>query len=99
MGWLGVALLLALAGCGDQCERLCREVSVRLDGCMGDVITWPDVGARSRADFVDQCRLDWDRTSSNLTSSDVGEAVDICRDGRRLLQEFGCDEIRALYLP
>ncbi|MEZ4321390.1 MAG: hypothetical protein R3F61_28220 [Myxococcota bacterium] len=90
---------MILFGCGDRCEVLCREVGGKLDACLGDSLSWPDVGARSRADFVDQCRLDWGRTNGDLTSSDLAEALDICRTGSDELAALTCDEMRVLYAP
>ncbi len=99
IGALGVVVCLAVAGCGDRCERLCREASVKLDACRGSSLSWADLGARNRADFVDQCRLDWDQTSGDLTSSDLAEALDICRIGSDELAALSCEEVRAIYAP
>ncbi|MCA9568526.1 MAG: hypothetical protein KC656_11820 [Myxococcales bacterium] len=95
-----VAVLLAgnvLSGCGDACERLCRETSLRLASCIDGSTTWADLGARNRVDFVDQCQAAWDRTSAELTTSDLGEAVEICAEGHDTLATLTCDEIRLLY--
>jgi len=90
---------LLLLGCGDRCEVLCRDVSVKLDGCLGSSLTWPDVGARNRADFVDRCRIDWDQVNGDLTSSDLAESLDICKTGSLELSKLSCDEMRAIYAP
>ncbi len=64
---------------------------------MDSSMSWPDVGAASRNDFISRCRLDWDRTRAGLSTSDLGEAVMICRDGRQTLLTLRCDELRLLY--
>ena len=97
--WVFLVPGLVLGGCGDDCEQFCREVSVRLAQCMDDGMTWPDVGARSRTDFVRRCQDDWDRTRGELSTSDLGEAVEICGEGRDTLAGLSCAEIRVLYSP
>ena len=84
-------------GCGDGCERLCREVGQRLNQCFESGASWEDVDARSRQDFVGRCQDDWDRTRAQLTTSDLGEAVDVCVDGRVELDAFDCTELQLLY--
>jgi hypothetical protein len=97
--FLGLLVAVASMGCGDRCERLCREAGVKLNTCRGASLSWADLGARSRADFVDQCRLDWDQTSADLPSTDLAEALDICRIGSEELAALSCDEVRAIYAP
>lgn len=93
--WL---LLLPLIGCGDACERLCREAASDLDACIdGQRTTWADLGARSRSDFLTQCQRGWDRTRAELTTSDLGEAVEICDEGRGTLAAATCEEVVLLY--
>ena len=84
-------------GCGDRCEVLCRQVSVSLDTCMSDSMTWSDVGARGPVDFAEQCRRSWERRSNQLTPSDLSEAIQVCGSGSETLESLSCDEIRALY--
>jgi hypothetical protein len=88
--------LVFTIGCGDHCERLCRETSVRVAACMDEGTRWVDLGAQNRADYADQCLDDWDRTGAQLTTSDLGEAVETCGDARDTLDALSCDEVRVL---
>lgn len=88
---------MVLLGCGDTCERLCRDTAVALERCRDGGTTWADLGARTRSDYVDQCRDDWDRTSADLTASDRGEAVETCAEARVTLTSLSCDELRAAF--
>ena len=90
-------LLCLLAACGDRCERLCRDVSFRLEQCVDE--PWDDLGARNRADFVTKCRAEWDRRSRDLTSSNVSEAIQVCGDARGVLEALSCDDVETLYAP
>ncbi len=93
------ALALAAAGCGDRCENLCTSVGVKLASCKPDGLTWNDLGARSRSDFVNQCQLQWARERTDLSASDLQLALEACRDTSRELGTLSCDEMLALYGP
>ena len=95
---LAIALVLAVSGCGDHCERLCQQTAARVAECRaGSALTWQDVGARGRGDFVDRCRDEWDRRSNDLSSSDLREALDVCSEATRDVTRLSCDEVSALY--
>lgn len=98
---LAAALLagVALAGCGDKCEVLCQQVGQQLATCKPASLTWNNLGARSRADFVNQCRTQWDRERLDLTASDLRLALQACRDTTQALDDLSCEEIVALYAP
>ena len=87
------------AACGDRCENLCSSVGLELATCKPDSLTWNDLGARSRSDFVNECQLQWDRERSDLSASDLELALDACRDTRNGLGDLSCEEILALYGP
>ncbi len=97
VGLLLVGGLPLVGGCGDQCEQLCVQASTRLQRCKPDGMDWRDLGARSRNDFANSCRTDWERVSSDLTATEVREALDVCRDTRAALDELSCDEVAAIY--
>ncbi len=91
--------LVMATGCGDDCQQLCLQTSNRISNCKSDALTWADLGARSRNDFVQSCRTDWEIVSGDLTQSDHQIALDVCADARRELNRLGCDEVMALYGP
>ena len=94
----GVALVLS-AGCGDTCQQLCQQSANRVAACTPDALVWPDLGARSKTDFVQQCRSDWELVSGDLTQSDHQIALEVCDDAGRTLSRLSCDEVMALYSP
>ncbi len=94
-----LSVLLAVAACGDKCEVLCQNAGASLAECKPASVSWPDVGARNRNDFVNQCRQQWDRERIDLTQSDLRVALDICNDTSRDLSSLTCEEITALYAP
>ena len=107
-----VAFVLVVAsvfagGCGmfrDRCGRLCAEVSLEIEPCMADTgypMSWPDLGARSRADYEKQCRQQWDQAIVDLTSRELELALDECELATEEITTsgFGCDEVMALYGP
>ena len=98
---LSLALIGGLAGCGDHCESLCQRTADRLAVCKDESLTWPDLGARNKADFVNQCWSDWDRESAQLSAPALREALDVCSESGRDLRgedRLTCAEILALYV-
>jgi hypothetical protein len=99
---LATALILTLlnAGCGDRCEVLCQQTAAKVADCRADSpLSWKDLGARNRSDFVNRCRDEWDRESNELSSSDLREALDVCVEGTRDVSRLTCEEVFALYGP
>ena len=90
---------MALGGCGDRCERLCDDVSTRLQRCQTAAWTWEDLGAENRASFASNCRRDWDATVGDLGSHEIQLALDVCDTSRDELDTLTCDELTALYGP
>lgn len=88
---------MVLAGCGDRCERLCEDLSTRLQRCRTDAWAWEDLGANSRAGFASNCRRDWDTTVGGLGSHEIQLALDVCDASRDELDAMTCDELTALY--
>ena len=96
---LATLFLFVASGCGDQCQQLCQESANSLANCKSDALTWPDLGARNKGDFVSECRAAWELTSSELTQSDNQIALEACADAKRTLNRLTCDEVIALYGP
>ncbi len=96
-GFGAVWVALALAGCGDKCEVLCQNVGARVSACKPESLTWNDLGARNRADFVNQCRSQWDRERLDLSATDLRLALEACRDTSQELTDLSCEEVVALY--
>lgn len=94
-----VLLVMALAGCGDRCERLCDDLSTELQRCRTDAWTWEDLGADNRAGFASNCRRDWGVTVGALGSHEIQLALDVCDASRDELDTMTCDELTALYGP
>ena len=90
---------LGLAGCGDRCQQLCTNVGSTLAGCKPGSLSWNDLGARSRADFVNTCRDQWDRSRIDMSASDLRLALEACSDTNNELGRLQCPEILALYAP
>jgi hypothetical protein len=87
-------------GCGgDRCATLCRDVSSRLDECRSAALSWEDLGASGRADFSDQCRDDWDRERTELSTSHLSLSLTACADASDEVIDLSCEEITALYGP
>jgi hypothetical protein len=78
---------------------LCQNVAARLDECKPSSLAWSDLGARTRNDFANQCRQQWDRERLDLTASDLRVALETCTDTSRALADLECEEITALYAP
>jgi len=91
--------LMVLAGCGDRCEVLCQQAASRVAQCKPDSLTWNDLGARSRNDFFNECRRDWDRARIELPANDLTLALEVCFETNVALGEIECDEVVALYGP
>ena len=97
-GRIGAALLaVALAGCGDKCEVLCQNVGARVAACKPESMSWNDLGARTRTDFVNQCRNQWSRERLDLSATDLRLALQACRDTSQEVTDLSCEEIVALY--
>jgi len=90
-------LVLLGAGCGDRCEVLCQQTAARIAQCRGEALAWADLGARNRADFVRECRVTWDRESSQLSFPALREALDVCDETIPALSDLSCQELLALY--
>lgn len=60
-------------------------------------LNWRDLGARKQSDFTNQCRESWERVSSDLTATEVREALAVCRDTQKDLEDMQCPEIIAIY--
>jgi len=61
-------------------------------------MSWADVGARSRADFVNDCRADWDRARQELSSGELAAALDVCSDTTDALDDLTCEELITIYV-
>lgn len=94
---LVAGVLSIAAACGDKCETLCREASLQLDACKPESLSWPDLGARGRQDFVNVCRSQWERERRELSSSELAVALEFCDDTADLT--LSCAEWTALYAP
>lgn len=94
-GWMLVGLLAA--GCGDKCEVLCQSVGTRLANCKPDTMSWQDLGARGRNDFVNQCRDQWGRQRVDLSATDLRLALQACRDTNQEVDTLECEDLIALY--
>ena len=93
-----LCVALFLSGCGgDRCEVLCREVAARLKQCKPESLSWTDLGAHNRTDFVNECRQQWERGRLDLSASDLRLSLDACADTNREIELFTCEEIVALY--
>jgi hypothetical protein len=88
-------LLIGLAGCSPcggfavfqgACERVCCEVADKVDVC--EQVTYADLDALDRDDFVRACTGGWTSTSADLTSYELQEATESCRAVR--------DKVKAL---
>ncbi|HHO51088.1 MAG TPA: hypothetical protein ENK18_09525 [Deltaproteobacteria bacterium] len=66
---------------------------------MPDSLYWVDLGALSRADFVDTCQQQWDRERLSLSASDRSVALKECDDTQAAVDALSCQEIIALYAP
>ncbi len=96
--WIAALLTSAwLAGCGDKCEVLCQNVGQQLADCKPDSLSWVDLGARNRTDFVNQCRNQWERARLDLSATDLRLALQACRDTNQELGTLTCEETVALY--
>ena len=99
------ALLVAIvlpAGCRlftDRCEDLCDEVADQVALCRPESISWIDLGATSKNDYVETCRDQWDRVTIDLSANDLRLALDDCREAKDEVETLSCDEIVALYAP
>ena len=93
-------LTLFLVACGgDACDRLCVEAGAAVGGCRTSALSWEDLGARSRRDFVATCQDAWEASVVNLSSNELRIALDACDEAERDLRRLGCDEVMALYAP
>ncbi len=100
-----VALVLAVAlpsGCRlltDQCEDLCDAVADQVDECLPESISWIDLGATNKQNYIDTCRDQWDRVIIDLSANDLRLALDDCKEAKKEVPTLSCDEIVALYGP
>ena len=78
-------------------QVLCQQTAARLAQCRGEALAWEDVGARNRADFVRECRVTWDRESSQLSFPALREALDVCDETIPAISTLSCQELLALY--
>lgn len=92
-------LAVGLGACGDACEQLCTNVGNELAECKPQSLSWNDLGARNRADFIDTCQDQWDRSRIDLSASDLRLALEACDDTSAELGDLECTDIVALYAP
>ncbi len=100
--WLLCLTATSAGGCAvlnDRCERLCIDVSLRLDACMDPGMGWEDFDARSRLEYANDCRRDWQTSSNALASRELELALLVCGDTRDQLDAWTCDEVMSLYGP
>ena len=92
-------LALLLHGCTglvfDQCEQLCLEVGVALDGC--DRLEWEDLGAASREAYISECRSEWNDVAADGTARELELGIGMCEEARDEVADLTCDELVALY--
>ncbi len=62
-------------------------------------MAWDDLGADSRRVWRLSCQAEWDAQRSELEAREIPAAEDACVDGSVTLEELGCAELRALYVP
>jgi hypothetical protein len=86
-----------VSGCGDRCESLCRDVASDLDRCKGDALAWTDLGARSKSEFVEECRVQWEQERAELSPSNLVLSLEACQTTQRELESLSCDELMVLY--
>ena len=100
MKWFWLVLFCpGLLGCGDRCVVLCREVAAQLDSCRSSAMSWEDLGARGKADFIEQCRREWDHERPDLSASHLALSLEACGDANKEIDDLTCDEVMALYGP
>jgi len=87
-----------MGACGDRCEVLCQQTGDALATCRPEGMSWADVGARSRANFVSGCRADWDRARLELSSGELSAALDVCDDTSEVIDELTCEELISIYV-
>ena len=92
-----VGVLLLASGCGDRCESLCRELATEIDACRSESLSWADLGARSRPDFVEQCRRQWEQERADLSPNSLVLSLDVCQATQEELPQLDCDVITSLY--
>jgi len=96
---LSVALSTGCRFFTDACEDLCDEVADQVALCRPDSITWIDLGATNKTDYIQTCRDQWDRVTIDLSANDLRLALDDCREAKDEVGTLTCDEIVALYGP
>ena len=93
-----LAIMMGVGGCGDRCEVLCQRTGDALASCRPDGMSWADVGARSRTNFVSSCRADWDRARQELSSGELSAALDVCDDTTDEVDQLSCEELISIYV-
>jgi hypothetical protein len=88
-----MALVSVVAGCGDRCERLCVDVTERVDAC-SDAPPWGALGAESRRDFQRGCGNEWNREARALSPQELEQALDACEAAAVNLDALDCAEVR-----
>ncbi len=99
-------LVPAMAACAsDPCSTLCVDVSRGLDECLPAWgLTWEEVGAESRSNWLIGCQNEWDEVRSSLEARELPAAEEQCADARieldrlQAAEDGACDELRVLYL-
>jgi hypothetical protein len=87
----------SVMGCGDRCEKLCQDIATELDGCKSESLSWADLGARSKIDFVEECRSQWEYERSDLSPNNLVLSLDACEATQKTLPALSCEVIIALY--
>jgi hypothetical protein len=72
-------------------------VATGLDSCKGDSLAWTDLGARSKTEFVEECRLQWEQERAELSPNNLVLSLDACVTTQRALESLTCEEIMVLY--
>ena len=93
-----LALLFVASACGDTCDRLCSTVVTSLADCGAEIPSW-NIDAAERASRIRTCRAEWDRANRVLTSTDLDDARDQCREAIALINDeaMTCTDLDALY--
>ena len=59
--------------------------------------SWADLGARSRLDFVEQCRQQWEQERTDLSPNSLVLSLDVCEATQEELPGLDCELLNSLY--